>query len=181
MALMKRLIIIFFMLTALTGCGFHPRSAADIPPQLKDIYLNTKNPYSAFTTELKNMLRSLDITLAKTRLDAPYTIKINNYKFLQSNPAITTTSLAVTFTYSITLQISIFNHTGKQILGPKSLGTSRSIVQSPSQVYTPGTSTLIRQELRRDIISQIYFVLASENTRHALNNPKKHKTKHHVH
>ena len=170
-----RLIIVSIMLTALTGCAFHPRSAADIPPQLKQVYLDTKNPYSAFTTELKAMLSSLHMTLDKTRNEAPYTIKITRYQFLQSNPSITTTSLAVTFTYSISLHISILNRSGKTILGPRSLSASRSMVQNASQVYTPGTATLAKQELRRDVISQIYFVLASENTRDALDK------KHHVH
>ena len=169
-----RHIFLAVIFLSLTACAFHPRSAADIPLPLRHIYLDTKNPYSAFTTELKAMLTALPITLVKTRFNTPYTIRISNYHFLQTNPSITTTSLAVTFTYSITLQISILNQTGKTIYGPKSLGASRTRVQNSSQVYTPGTATLTKQELRQDIISKVYYVLASEDTKRALDN------KHHV-
>jgi len=174
-------LIVIVLALSLTGCAFHPRSAADIPPQLHHVFLDTKNPYSAFTTQFKAMLRSLNITLDKTRHLAPYTIKITHYKFSQSNPPITTTSLAVTFTYSISLKISIQSQSGKTIEGPRSLGASRSLVQSASQVYTPGTATLTKQELQRDVISQIYYFLVSEDTRHALDKFNKRKTKYHAH
>ncbi len=177
------LLIIMVLALSLAGCGFRPRSAAAIPAQLHHVYLSTKNPYSAFATQLKAMLRSLKITLAASEHNAPYTIEISHYKFSQNQPHITTTSLAVTFTYSIQLEISILNH-GKIIVGPKSLGASRSIVQNASQVYTPGTATLAKQELRRDLISQIYYFLVSEDTLCGLNkrpNKLNQCSKHYVH
>jgi len=172
-----RILCVIALILSLAGCGFRKRSADDIPPQLHHVYLDTTNPYSVFTTQFASMLKALNITLDKTHDTAPYTIKISGYKFLQSNPAITTTSLAATFTYSLDLDVSILSRSGKIIAGPKSLAASRSIVQIASQVYTPGTATLAKQELRRDMISQIYYFLISENTRHALQAP----TKHHVH
>jgi len=171
------ILCIVALILSLTGCAFRARSSADIPSQLHHVYLETKNPYSTFSTQFAAMLRALHITLDKTPHMAPYTIKISHYKFLQSNPAITTTSLAVTFTYSLDLSVSILSKSGKIIAGPKSLRAWRSIVQNASQVYTPGTATLAKQELQRDIISQIYYFLVSEDTRHALDKP----TQHHVH
>ena len=163
-----RIIIIIALTLSLTACAFHPRNAEDIPLQLKTIYLNTDNPYSEFTTQLKNMLQSLDIKLAKSRFRAPYQIRIKHYKFTQSHPALTTTMLAVTFTYSLRLNLSIYNKAGKSIIGPLKLSTSRTVVQNASQVYTPGTATLAKQELRRDLISRIYYVLISEEVKKAL-------------
>ena len=171
-------LIILLLVTALTGCGFRPRSAADIPPQLHPVYLSTRNPYSAFTTELRAMFKSLHIGLAKSRFSAPYTIKISHYRFTQSNSTITTTTLAVTFTYETTLDISILDPTGKRIAGPKTVSAVRSLVQTASQVYTPGSVTLVKQELRPDVISHIYYFLVSGDTKTALDkfnlSPKKH-------
>jgi len=153
---------------SLTGCAFRQHKASNIPLPLHHIYLETKNPYSVFTTQFTSMLRSLNITLANTHHTAPYTIKISTYNFSKNTPAITTTTLIVTSTYTLSLNISILDKSGKMIIGPKSLRASQSTVQSASQVYTPGTATLAKQALRRDIISQIYYFLISENTRRAL-------------
>lgn len=173
-------IFITILLTALlSGCALRPRSANAIPVQLHRIYLSTENPYNTFTTQLKAMLQSLNVTLVQSPQNAPYTMDITQYEFSQSNATITTTNLATTFTYTLSMQITILNSAGTTLIGPKSLSASRSVVQNASQVYTPGTATLAKQELRRDIISQLYYVLVSGNTRRALtkrNKSPKHTT-----
>ena len=153
----------------LSGCGFHPRRSTDIPPQLRVLYVKTQQPYTPLITQLKAMLKSLNIKLAQRNTEAPYTLNITDIAFSQSNPPITTTTLAISFTYSLNVTASITDRDGKDLIPQKNLHASRYISQNASQVYTPGTATLVRQELNRDIISQIYYLLISNNLRRALN------------
>lgn len=170
---MKRLIVILLSTLLLSSCGFHPRRAADIPAQLRTLYIQTKMPYSEFITRLKDMLQALDIRLTKYSNQAPYTLEIDSIHFQQSNPAITTTSLAVTITYSLSIKVSLTSKSGKKIISERALSASRSLSQNPSQVYTPGTATLAKQELRRDVISQLFYLLTSNETKNALDHAKK--------
>lgn len=165
---MKRILIILVSTLLLTGCGFHPRRANDVPPELHTLYLKSSKPYSPLITQLRSMLASLNIKLVNKQSDAPYTLNVSNIVFSQSNPPITTTTLAVSFSYTMSVSVHIQARDGKQLIPTKSLSAQRSISQNASQVYTPGTATLAKQELRRDIISQIYYVLISNNLRNAL-------------
>ena len=165
---MKKILIFLLGVFLLSGCGFHPRRARDIPPSLHTLYLKTQNPYNPFITQLKALLTSLDIKLVKHHSQAPYTLNVINVVFSQSNPAITTTTLAVSFTYSLNVTIQINDRSGKAVTPLKTLHATRSISQNASQVYTPGTATLVKQELQHDIISQIYYVLVSNNLRKSI-------------
>lgn len=173
---MKKSIAILWLLFGvllLSSCGFHPRRASEIPPQLHTLYIETQQPYNPLITQLKDMLRSLDVNIVKKPAQAAYTLHIDKIAFSQSNPPITTTRLAVSFTYSLSVSVQISISKGKDVTRKKVLSATRSISQNASQVYTPGTATLARHELRRDIISQIYYLLISNDTRNALS--------HHVH
>lgn len=162
---MKRILLVLLSLALLSGCGFHPRRAADIPPQLRTLHLDTSQPYSQFITQLKGMLQALNIKLVK---QAPYTLKIISISFTQDDPSITTTALAVTITYTLSVRLRLLSSSGKAIIPDRTLSTSRSISQNTNQVYTPGTATLAKQELRRDLISQLYYLLTANDTRNAL-------------
>jgi len=161
--------LLLLSLLLLSGCGFQPRQASDVPPQLHTLTLQSSKPYGNLTTQVKAMLRSLDITLVKRHEQSPYTLHIISITFSQSNPPITTTSLATTETYSLTVNIKLTSRSGKMIIPEKMISASRSISQNASQVYTPGAATLAKQELQRDVISKLYYLLTSNNTRKALN------------
>lgn len=161
-------ILIILCFSFLSGCGFRPRQAADVPPELHTLTLKTERPYSGLVTQIKSMLRSLNITLVNQTSQAPYTLNITNINFDHSNPPVTTTSLAVTLTYSMSATVQLVSRNGKILIPARTLSATRSISQNPSQVYTPGTATLAKQELRRDITSKLYYLLTSNNTRRAL-------------
>ena len=130
--------IIFINTLLLAACSFHPRNAADIPPQLRILYLKTQQPYNPLITQLKAMLNSLNIKLAPNRAAAPYTLNIIKISFSQSNPPITTTSLAVSFTYVLSVTITIDDASGRALIPPKNLSARRSIARayaSPSSRY----------------------------------------------
>jgi len=162
--LITKILVMTVISLVLSGCGFHLRSAAKVPAQLHTLYLKTPSPYSPLVTQLKATLKSFGIRLVKNHCKAAYTLNLKKIHFSQSNPAITTTNLAVSFTYSLTVNIQITTANNKAVTPLQTLYATRSISQNPSQVYTPGAATLARQELRRDIISQIYYALISKNT-----------------
>jgi len=161
-------LILVMLCLLLSGCGFSLRHASDIPPELQTLALQTQKPYSGLVVQIKAMLQSLNIKLVKQPSQAPYTLKITNINFNQSNPPITTTTLAVTLTYSLSISVILMSRSGKIIIPNTRISAVRSISQNPSQVYTPGTATLARQELRRDITSKLYYLLTANNTRRAL-------------
>lgn len=165
---LKWIALILASTLLLSSCGFQPRQASDVPSQLHTLFLQTTKPYSDLITQLTAMLNSLNIKLVKQRSHAPYTLQILRITYTQSNPSITTTTLAVTLTYTLVISVQLISQSGRIIIPNTTLRASRSISQNPSQVYTPGNTTLSKQELRRDVISQLYYLLTANNTRKAL-------------
>lgn len=166
-------ILIIGLCSVLAACGFHPRRASDVPAPLHTLHLQTRTPYNPLVTETTDMLKALDVKLVSLPTQANYTLRLDKINFHQSIPSITTTSLAVTLTYTLSVEVQLLDAKSHRIVIEKRLSSKRSISQNASQVYTPGTATLVIQALRRDIVSQLYYLLVSNKTRSGLHHESK--------
>jgi len=159
-------LLILVLLTS--ACSFQKRSAANIPPPLRTLYVSSSDPYGSLTTEIKTMLRSVNIHLVKHPLESDYILKINSIRFSHSTPVITTTLFVTTVKYYLYVNLSLLKMKRQGTIIQKTLVAFSSVSQDTNQVYTPDVSTLLKNELERDITTQIYYLLISTNTRSAL-------------
>ncbi len=160
--------VIFFALIACTNQSWHLRNAAAVPPQLKLIYLDPGNANSRFTTELIHQLKSMQISLAAHPQNAPLILRVYQYSFQHNNPAISTTNVAITYTYTLSLMIEIIDNANQVIVPPHMVSTSRDITVTTNQIFTINSSTLFQQELQMDGINMIYYWLTNDSTRRLL-------------
>jgi len=166
----KYLIIFSILLTSLwiEGCGFHFRSGKEIPSELKTVYLITPNPYSSFTERLSNLLKGVDIHLTSCPEAAPVTLEVTQATFSKNNPAITTATEPVAYTYTLTIQYHLKTAEGKGITPMKSLSSSRSVVLNAQQIYSASSASLIQPQLEQEIVMLMYNQLISQSTRDEL-------------
>jgi outer membrane lipopolysaccharide assembly protein LptE/RlpB len=167
--MIKKILIIGLLVINLwlcSSCGFHARSAEDLPKELNTIALRMPNIDSGFQEDITRLFHSLHV---KIDSNAPVALDISEFNFSHIDPELTTTAQAVTYTYNMTLTFSLIKN-NKIVVSSKTLHASRSIIMNVNQVYTSSTVSLAKHELEREIINTLYYQLISQNTQHALQN-----------
>ena len=169
------ILITTFICSTLTACGFRPRSARDIPPPLRTIYLDTPNPYSQLTVQLRRTLQAVDVHVTKTAQAAPVTLRIINSRWSYYIPTILYSGNATKYSYTLTVTFALETRNGKVAVGPKTLGYTRTLLQNANQVYTPNATRLMKREITHTMVTLIYDFLISNNTSQALNKALAHE------
>jgi len=151
---------IFLMLTA---CGFQLRGDHELPQPLHRLYLEADNPYGSLESSLRRTLRSSDVILTNTAQVASVTLKL--YKPIQTNTNTTMGPSSQSRAFALTYQVryALVDPQGHILLGPENLATSRSLILSANQLpQSNNQSDVLKHEMERDIINQLYNRLNSE-------------------
>lgn len=160
---------ILFLCLLICACGFKLRSLAQLPPQLHVLYLQTPNPYGEFETELKQSLRSSGITLVKSPQEAAITLSIANPTLTNTASTIGPSSQARVYAFTYSVSFQLLNSTGGVIGMPHTVSTSTSVTLSPNQLLqTNNQAATAQRGMERDLITQIYNILSSQQTSQAL-------------
>lgn len=164
-----KLLFIFISCLCLTACGFHIRSKADIPPQLKILYISSVDKHSNLIPILRQNFEELGVHIVQTPQRAPYTLAILNEKFYQSKIALGTAQQINTVSMYYTVTYAITRNDHKTLVSPITLTTSTSYLQNTNQIL--GDMTMLpsyQQTLMRTMANQILSHLSAKNTAHAL-------------
>ena len=152
------------MIWLCTSCGFHTRSAYNLPPSLKTIAVRMPGEDKGFQADIRQLLTSLNIRI---KSNAPFVLNISDISFSHSQPNLISTEIAVTYNYTMTMTFSILKGE-KKIIPNKTLSASRNIIMNVNQVYTSAVTELARRELSREIINLLYYQLISQEMKNAL-------------
>lgn len=153
---MQKIVSIIFIAFLLTACGFHLRGYEPISPQLKTVYLETKDPYDSFVKELKHVLTAAGVQVVSQPQPNVVRLEIINTKFNHQIDNIGSTGQNTIYllTYSITYQIR--NAQGVAVQTPQTISTFRN--------YSAGTNQLLgdtyvehnlHEDMQRDVIYQL--------------------------
>lgn len=167
--MMTRWILILFICLSLSGCGFHLRGHGPLPPQLRVLHLQTNNPYTAFSKQLRQALCSTGIQLVDNPSAAPVTLQILGDNFGQAVTSIGSSQQVTTYALSYTISYQINDANGHTIIGPQTIIANRSYQIASNQILAD-TSTLfsLQDDMRRDVIFQLLNRLRARCTLQAL-------------
>ncbi len=167
---MKRLTRVFIILCCalMSACTFHLRSPASFPTALKYIYFSTGTPYSELSTDLRQLLTSMDVVVVNNPKNAAFSIVISNDVFTYSRPQIMNTTLTSTLSFAQTATVSIMENKNKKTLLSQPFSTSQSLTLNANQIYTADANALMKRELNREISTLIYYWLISKQVKDTL-------------
>jgi len=102
----------------------------------------------------------MSIQVTECPQDTPTHLLITNVLYYHDNPNIITASYAATYSFTLTMkaELAVGN---KIIAGPRTFGVTGTMTLNPNQVLVPGSDTVVREELQRDIVSLMYYWLLS--------------------
>ncbi|MBU0744484.1 MAG: hypothetical protein KKE11_03865 [Gammaproteobacteria bacterium] len=135
------------VLLSIVGCGFTPRSANSLPPQLKQVYYQTTSPYALFDVTFKRRLKVAGVTLLPNPVKSSPIINISSsYGYSINNPASSTQARVYSLSYTATISISDCNQ--KTLLEPKVATVTRDVVLQASEIFaTTPQIIVVKQEM----------------------------------
>lgn len=160
---LRYLLLILFM-SLLTACGFHLRTQARLPAALNPLYIQSVDPYGQLTLELKQILRTQDITLVDKRKDAKYTLEIQ--KATTSTTTLSQSASTSTTQYTLYYYVTyaITNQDGTAVYGPKTITSQRNYTVNQSQVLSSDAQIQsLTEEMEHDSISLMFDQLSSQD------------------
>jgi len=153
---MVRLWFLILSLFLLCSCGFHLRKPQPLPPSLQTIYLDTADPYSDSSIQLRQLLQALRIHLVENSHMAPITLWVFGESF--SSVSVTKSASAKTKQYrlQLTLQYQLQDEKGLIIYGPQRIDTHRLYTVQEDQILSSGNATdALHKEMQQDTIYQL--------------------------
>ena len=163
-----------FICLLLNSCALTLRSSSAFPKKLRTVYFSSEKSYSLLTTNLKELLRSMNVRLVKQKNQALFSMLITNDHFDYSRPDIVNTSQPASISFSQTATVTIQNNKNNQTIAFHDFATSNSLTLNVNQIYTANANNEMQTELNHDIASLIYYWLISSDLKRALHHANHH-------
>ena len=157
-------IVILLMSLLISSCGFQLRGygeSATLPEFLQTLELNSPDPGNGVTRQLRNQLRSSDVTIIEESQDDIYQLTIGQERTQER--VISLNSSARAGEYALSLSVTVQLQLGATTqLGPETISIERMYLADPNNaVAKTEEAELIMEEMQRDLASQIINRLQS--------------------
>lgn len=152
-----------------TSCAFKPRSKAQTPIQLHQVYLSYEKPHSPFATQFTELLKSVGAMPVMLQSQAPFSIITTKDKFTYAQPPVVNASLPSSINYTQEINLEIQNNRNQKIIASGNFSTSQSITLNANQIYTSNSDEFMIHELNREMSLQAYYWIVSKNIKNKLN------------
>jgi LPS-assembly lipoprotein len=161
--------LISWMTLLLMGCGFHLRQPQPLPPPLKILYVDTADPYSKASVQLRQLLRNMDVYLVNNRDEAPITLYIFNESFVSTTASKSTSAKTQQYRLNFTIAYELQDAKGVVIFGPKVLHSNRIYTVQEDQILSSSNETdTLHREMQNDSVYQIINGLSSQSVAQAI-------------
>jgi len=162
--------LLFAIPLLLTSCGFHLQGELPLAPPLKQLYLETSDPYGQLTKNLQQYLKMSNVILTSSRLDAKTILIIISDTTSQLFLSVNSTQQTRQYNLVVTVVFEITDQNGNVILGPQTLAESKPItIQSNQILGSSNETTLYYQQMRRTLAYAIMNRIASKEVREMIN------------
>jgi len=169
---MTKQLILFFLISLLTACGFHLRGQVQLSPRLHHLYLKALDPYGELARNVENSLKRSDVTLASSPAGASAILVLHREEAYQQLTSGNTTQQTRQYNLIITVQFEIQDNLGNAIIPVQTLSETRSITIQSSQILgTSNETSMMYNQMRTALAYAIMNRLGSTQISQMLEKP----------
>lgn len=157
-------LVLLIGVSLITACGFHLRTQALFPPALNPLYVQSNQPYSPLTLELKQILQSQNIVLVESRKDAKYTLEIRDQSTTTATLSQSASSSTTQYILYYHVTYAITRQDGTVVFGPRTITSQRNYTVNQAQVLSSDSQVAsLTAEMQHDTISLMFDQLSSQD------------------
>lgn len=157
-----RTIFLFLSIGLLGGCGFHLRGETPVAPPLQRLYLQTQDPYGDLARDIRQYMKSSNITLVNSPLEAATILEVLREDHNEQLVSIGGSQLTRQYNLVLSVNFQINSPQGVTLVPPQAVSETRSItIQSNQILGGSNEETNLYQQMRRAIVFDIMSRLSS--------------------
>jgi LPS-assembly lipoprotein len=131
-----------------TGCGFHPRGTAALPPAMAVTFIKSSDPFSTLVDDFSAALRVHDVRVTQDRSEATAVLTIHDNDIEPRVLSFNTAGKVLEYEIQQTIRFSVVT-TGKEMLVPE-----QSVSMNRDYIYS-NTDVLCKQRERKVVLANL--------------------------
>ncbi|MGH8557048.1 MAG: LPS assembly lipoprotein LptE [Methylococcales bacterium] len=148
--------VLAVLITALSACGFHLRSAVELPEGMKSVFAQNFAPGSPFLSYLDQNLKHADGELTSSRKDAGLVLKAVDEQFLRRAVSLSQTGKANMYELKYVLTYNLQDSAGELILASQTITVVRDYFNPQVEVIGKSTEEeVIRKEMYQEAVRNL--------------------------
>lgn len=162
-------LLILGMALALGACGFHLRGTGgvSISDEWRSMYLQTNNPNSEFSREVKTRFAANGVQWQEDDKDANYRVVLGPERFNQRNLSLNSEARAAEFELTMRATFAVRKSTGEVVIESTTSSVVKQMENDPQNVVGKAEEIRIlksemRSELAQQIMRRIAFYAAAQ-------------------
>ena len=149
---MRKLYLLTLICFFLSACGFHLQGKMQLAKPLRNIYLQTPDPYGTLARSLVEYLKMSKVTLASSPQTADTILVILQDNTSEELLSVSSTQQTRQYNLKVTVKFEITDAKDRIILAPQSLTEIRVITVQANQILgSSNEANLYYQQMRRAI------------------------------
>jgi len=151
-----RLFLIGAFVLAMSACGFHLRDALKLPPDLGQVRVVSRDPYSALAQSLTNSLERAGATLAADDATDAAVLRLLSEKWASTPISVDQFGRAQEYTLRYAAVFRLERADGSVVVPQQAVELSRDYVSAPTtSAGTESEREILARELQREMAASI--------------------------
>lgn len=148
-------VVLLVLAFALNACGWQPRGAQQLPPELREMQLVVTPPDPRFVASLERSLALSGVTVVDRA--GVFSLHATTPTPALRNVALDRGARSAEQEMRLEMQFELRNGDGDTVFGPRTLSASRVYAYDPNSVIAKlDEEKLIRQELQENLVGQLF-------------------------
>lgn len=166
---MKKLLLLVVLLL-LNGCGYHLRGPMALGPQLKNLYLQTADPYGELAHHVRLYLKMSGVHLAESPRNASAILDIQSENTSEQLLNISGTQQVRQYNLILTVTYQVTDQNGRPLIPLQTASETRPLTINASQMLGSSNQAVsLYQQMRQAIVYDIMSRLTSSEITALLN------------
>ena len=161
-ALLQRIVFVLLCVVWLTGCGFHLRDAVTLAPPLRQMYLQTADPYGELARNLRQGLQTDGVYWTATPATATTILEIVDENTTQQLLSVGGTQQTRQYNLLLSVTFKLTTPAGKILLAPQTVLETQALTVQASQILGGSNEqNNLYNQMRQDIVATLLNRIAA--------------------
>lgn len=152
-----------FVFVMLQGCGFHLRTASELPPSVSPMFIEGLGANDPMLNTLKEVLKESNVQLADERSQATTLLRLRNQKINRRVLSVDSGGKVLEYELHHALDFSLLRQSGDELVAEQSIGVQQTYENPETEVLGKRhEEEQLRESMRSDLARHMTDILQAQ-------------------